>query len=92
MVVIAVFALVRAGHASLVPALTCAVVGLHFLPLARVFDLPLYLGTGLLLIATAVIGAFLSLQGVDTGSVSSVVGPPAALVLWVTSRVVARWG
>jgi len=91
-VVLAVFALVRVGHASLIPALTCAVVGLHFLPLARVFDLPVYLWSGLLLIVTALVGASGLLQGMDVGLAWSVVGLPAALVLWGTSLAVARRG
>ena len=92
-VVVAVFALVRVGQAGLIPALTCAVVGTHFLPLAKVYDLPLYLWTGLLLIVIAVVGAVvLLLLEMQTGPAWSVVGLPAALVLWATSLAVARRG
>lgn len=91
-VVLAVLALLRAGQAGLIPAVTCAVVGAHFLPLARIFDLPLYRWSGLLLILTAVVGALVSLQGMDAGPARAVVGSLAALVLWGTSIAVARRG
>ena len=91
-IVVAVFALVRAEEAPFIPAVVCAVVGAHFLPLARIFGLPLYRWTGALLVLTAGAGALALVLGVGAGPARTAVGLPAALVLWGTATVLARRG
>jgi hypothetical protein len=91
-IVAAVFGLVRAGVPALVPSAAGFVVGLHFLPLARIFDVPLYWWTGALLILAAAVGVIAFAYGAPVGIVLSVVGFPAAAVLWSTALLVARRG
>ncbi|MDQ1507561.1 MAG: hypothetical protein QOD57_5288 [Actinomycetota bacterium] len=74
----------RSGRSEWIPAAICAVVGLHFIPLARLFDVPLYYATaaGLCLVAaiTMILGA--------TGAAAlwrPLPGLGAALTLWATS-------
>src|SRR5262245_20772404 len=57
LIVGAVFALVRTGRPGLIPVVTCLVVGLHFLPLAWIFDLSIFWVTGSVLIALAAAAA-----------------------------------
>lgn len=84
-----VVALVVNGQPPLVPAAVCLVVGLHFLPLARVFDQPQFAWTGTALCVVAVAGAALLLAGHPGGAVG-LVGVGAAAVLWTTSLHVSR--
>jgi hypothetical protein len=92
LILIAVFGLAKAGHPGLIPAAVCCVVGLHFLPLARVFDVRTYLLTGTLLIAVAALGAAVYSQDPDGTLARVVVGLPAAVTLWATSLLIARRG
>ena len=92
LILIAVFGLVKAGRPALIPAAVCFVVGLHFLPLARVFDVAVYWLTGGLLIAVAVVGAVVFAYDADNALARAVVGLPAAVALWITSLLVARRG
>ena len=92
LIVVAVVGLVRAGHPVLIAPVTCAVVGLHFLPLARIFGIVLYLWTGALLIVVAAIGFFLVAGGVSTGAGLAAIGLPAAVILWATSLQLPRYG
>lgn len=92
LIVAAVFGLLRAGSPGLIVVAVCLVVGLHFLPLARIFDVPGYWWTGALLILVAAAGA--TAYGLDTGNetVRAVVGLPAAVALWSTALDVSRRG
>ncbi len=54
-------------------------VGLHFLPLARAFAVPLYLPTGLALVVVGALGAVLAGLGAAVAWVLAVVGLCAAL-------------
>jgi hypothetical protein len=93
LIVAAVVGLGRAGHPVLIAPVTCLVVGLHFLPLARIFGIvPLYLWTGAVLIVIAAVGFVLVAAGVSTGAVLAAVGLPAALTLWATSLRLPRYG
>lgn len=92
LIVAAVVGLVRAGHPVLIAPVTCVVVGLHFLPLARIFGIvPLYLWTGTILIVIAAVGFVLVAAGVSTGAVLAAVGLPAAVILWGTSLQLPRY-
>lgn len=81
---LAINLLPRWDHPQWIPTALCAVVGLHFVPLARLFRVPLYYATGgaLCLVATTtiVIGA---IGGSET-AVQLVPGVGAALSLWAT--------
>lgn len=73
-------------HAELIPALVCLVVGVHFFPLARLFDVPRYrlTGSALVIVAAATLITMLPLDlSAATGRAAASFG--AALVLWATS-------
>lgn len=74
---------------ELVPPVVCLIVGLHFFPLARLFDQPqhTWTATGLCLAA----GAGLVILAVGAGPEASrvVIGLVAAGTLWVTSARLA---
>ncbi|WP_404787457.1 hypothetical protein [Streptomyces pristinaespiralis] len=94
--VVAVFAVIAAsnatGHAELIPPGICLVVGLHFFPLARLFDQWQYRWTAVLLTAVAVVGIVVALAGSTDETVRVVVGAGAAVVLWLSSFHVAVRG
>ncbi|MEU0088279.1 hypothetical protein [Streptomyces sp. NPDC006274] len=94
--VVAVFAVIATanatGHAELIPPGICLVVGLHFFPLARLFDQWQYTWTGVLLTAVAVVGAVVAAAGSPGETVRVVVGAGAAVVLWLSSFHVALRG
>jgi hypothetical protein len=75
---------------GLIPPTVCLVVGLHFLPLARSFDTPLYWWTAGLLTLVAVTGAVGYAAGLGNGWIVMIVGFPAAVVLWATSLRLAQ--
>lgn len=86
---LASLALGRTGHAELIPAAICLVVGIHFFPLASIFDMPPYRWTAIALCVVAAIGAgLLGVTGAATGR--AVVGLGAAAVLWVSAFWVTR--
>ncbi len=53
-IVVAAVALGVTHHPDLIPAVVCAGVGLHFVPLARLFGVPLYHATAAVMCALAV--------------------------------------
>lgn len=55
----------RWSHAELVPVWVVLVVGLHFVPFAGAFRLPLFGWLGLTLVAIALVGGGAALSGVD---------------------------
>jgi hypothetical protein len=87
---LAVVGLTRLGRPEYIAPAVCLVVGLHFLPLARAFAVPLYRTTGLALVAIAVLGAVLAALGVEIAAVFALVGLCAALTLWATALQLAR--
>ncbi|MEU1084007.1 hypothetical protein ABZ368_27910 [Streptomyces sp. NPDC005908] len=81
--VVAVIAASNAsGHPELVPVGIALVVGLHFFPLARLYDQWQYRWTAVLLTAVAVVGGVLVLAGLSAESVRVAVGLACAAVLW----------
>jgi len=84
-----VVALIVVDQVTLVPAAECLVMGLHFLPLARLFDQPQYRWTGAALCLVAGLAGSLHLWGRGTAAVVVAAGG-AAVVLWATSLHVAR--
>ncbi|MFD3436840.1 hypothetical protein ACFWU3_04960 [Streptomyces sp. NPDC058685] len=94
--VVAVFAVIAASNATgrpeLIPPGICLVVGLHFFPLARLFDQWQYTWTAVALSVVAVVG-FVALAAGTTGETARVVvGLGAAVVLWLSSFHVAVRG
>lgn len=84
--IVAVIAAANAsGHPEYVPAGIALVVGLHFFPLARLYDQWQYRWTGALLTAVAVVGAVLVLAGLSAETVRAVVGLACAAVLWASA-------
>ncbi len=79
------------GAPELVPAAVCLVVGLHFIPLSRLFAQPQYRWTGVALCLVAVAGiAVFAAAGGDASR--AVVGFGAALTLWATAAHIALRG
>jgi hypothetical protein len=77
--------LARSGHSQWIPAVICALVGLHFIPLARVFSVPMYYATGVALGLVAGSTMILGASGAPTSLWQLLPGFGAALVLWSTS-------
>lgn len=76
---------------------TALIVGIHFLPLARLFRVPTYYITGVLLSALALVALLALLLGLTIGGQSPYnwslfVGWGATLVLWLTALSVTRFG
>ncbi|RFC71782.1 hypothetical protein [Streptomyces sp. AcE210] len=93
---VAIFVVIAAsnasGHPELIPPGICLVVGLHFFPLARLFDQWQYKWTAVFLTAVAVVGLVVAATGTTMETVRVVVGLGAALVLWASSFHVAVRG
>ncbi|MFE4589979.1 hypothetical protein [Streptomyces laurentii] len=93
---VVIFAVIAAsnasGHPAFIPVGICLVVGLHFFPLARLYDQRQYTATAALLTALAVVGFGLLLAGMAAESVRAVVGLGAALVLWGSALHVGTRG
>ncbi|MFD6888629.1 hypothetical protein [Streptomyces sp. NPDC059957] len=94
--VVAIFAVIAgsnaAGRPELIPAGICLVVGLHFFPLARLYDQWQYKWTAALLTAVAVAGFAAVAAGAAGEPVRVVVGLGAAVVLLGSSLHVAVRG
>lgn len=92
----AIFAVIAASNASgrpgLIPPAIALVVGLHFVPLARLYDQWQYKGTAVLLSAVAVAGFVLFAAGLSDGTVRAVVGLASAATLWASAYHVAVKG
>lgn len=84
-IVLAVVAPLAVGAPQLVLPAVCVIVGVHFFPLARLFDQPQYRWTGAGLCLAA--GAGLVILTIGPGQETSrvVIGLVAAATLWATS-------
>ncbi|MFF9343104.1 MULTISPECIES: DUF7010 family protein [unclassified Streptomyces] len=79
-----------AGRPEWIPVGICLAVGLHFFPLARLYDQRQYGWAAAVLTALAVLGAALTAAGTSAEAVRAAVGLPAALALFGTAVLVAR--
>lgn len=79
------------GAPSATPAAICLVVGVHFLPLAPVFDQPQYRWTAAGLVAVAAAG-LVAITAADAATAIAIVGFGAAAVLCATALHVATRG
>ncbi len=84
-IAVSINVLVRADRAEWVPAVVCVVVGVHFLPLARLFRVRLYYLTAAALLLVAATTALLGAAGVPAAVWRLLPGLGAAAVLWATS-------
>lgn len=86
LIMLVVLLLPKIGAGRLLSPGIALIVGVHFLPLARLFSARVYYATGALLILVALVALFLILQHIgflpDTWSLFSSVA--AALILWLT--------
>lgn len=74
----------RMGYPEAIPVAICLIVGIHFFPLAGIFDIEPYRLTAIALCAVAVTGGgLLAITGAAT--VRAVVGLGAAAVLWASA-------
>lgn len=81
---VAVFALARLGRPDLIPQAVGVIIGLHFLPLAKIFRAPLYYWTGGIIVVAA-LGSLL----IHRGYLRNTVGCAAVgLTLWMTGGVI----
>lgn len=80
------------GHPEFIPVGICLVVGLHFFPLARLFDQGQYTWTAISLTAVSVVGLAVLAAGTSAETIRTVVGLGAAVVLWASSFHVALRG
>jgi hypothetical protein len=78
---IAVFALARIGRFDLIPQVLGVIIGLHFLPLARIFRAPIYYWTASLLVVSE-ISSLLIPRGYDRNIFSCAA---VGIILWATS-------
>jgi hypothetical protein len=78
--------LARAGLSSWIPIAVAVIVGLHFIPLARVFDVPLYYWTGSL----CVLGMLACSMVRDAATRLLWAGLVMAAVLWLTAVVLLQ--
>ncbi|MGE3911919.1 MAG: hypothetical protein AB7K36_21350 [Chloroflexota bacterium] len=88
-IVVSVVLLSSAGAPSLIPATVCVIVGMHFIPLARIFDEAAYTLAGLVLCAIGLVG-YGMVALVDGPTSQVVVGCGAALTLWSTAVYLRR--
>lgn len=83
-IAVAINVLSRLGHSQWIPAVICAAVGLHFIPLARLFRVRLYDATAAALCLAAVATMALGAAGASESVWHLVPGLGAALALWAT--------
>jgi hypothetical protein len=81
---VAVFALARVGRGDLIPQALGVIIGLHFLPLVKIFRAPLYYWTGGIMVIAA-LGSLLMHRGYFRNVFACAA---VGLTLWVTSVAV----
>ncbi|MEU0136414.1 hypothetical protein ABZ172_20625 [Streptomyces sp. NPDC006296] len=80
------------GQPAFIPPCIALVVGLHFVPLARLYDQWQYKGTAALLCTVGAVGLALVAAGVPDEGVRAVVGLASAVTLWASAYHVAVKG
>ncbi|WP_051441992.1 hypothetical protein [Arthrobacter sp. H14] len=88
-IAVTVLGFIAADVPQLVPPVVSLIVGLHFLPLARLFDQPQYRWTGAGLSAASVAGLLILAVGPGAEASRIVAGFAAAATLWATSARLA---
>jgi hypothetical protein len=88
-IALVVLGFITAEVPQLVPPVVCLIVGLHFSPLARLFDQPQYLWTAAGGCAAGVAGLLMLAAGTELETSRIVVGLGAAGTLWLTAARLA---
>jgi len=83
-ILVAVVVLGRSDHGEWIPATICLVVGLHLIPLARLFRVPLYYATAAALCLVATTTMALGVAGAPEALWQLLPGIGIALALWAT--------
>src|SRR5690625_1566979 len=96
-IVIAIAVCNAAGHAELIPLVIALIVGVHFFPLAYLFQVKIYYYTGALLCLLPVITwifvpIHITLMEQQINAYMSIVGFGSSLILWGTSLVICLIG
>lgn len=81
----AINVLPRTGHPRLIPAVICAAVGLHFVPLARLFRVRVFYASAVGMCAIAAVTMVVGVAGAPAVLWRLLPGFGAALALWATS-------
>lgn len=94
LIALASILLARSQHTQYIVPVVALIVGLHFLPLARLFDVPAYLITGIALSLLGIVEIIallfaIPLAGPDPFNWSRVGAQGAAIILWLTEAYVA---
>ncbi len=87
-IVLASILLGRTDHGELVPLVIALIVGVHFLPLAYIFQVRAYYFTGVIMSLLALVALVALFFGVTLGGPyawATVVGLGSALILWATA-------
>ncbi len=84
-IAVAINVLVRSGHPQWIPAAICAAVGLHFVPLARLFRVRVFDATAVALCGVATTTMIMGVAGGPVLLWRLLPGFGAALALWATS-------
>jgi hypothetical protein len=86
-VIVAVVVLGVTGYPEMVAAVVCAGIGVHFLPLARLFDVPAYYVTGAALCLISIVTFVLAPATSNAALWTLIPGVGAAIVLYATCVV-----
>jgi hypothetical protein len=87
---IAIFWLIKLGVPQFIPGMLCAIVALHFLALAPIFQQPEFTKAGVALLAISGLGFFVTILGSDKSI--SLTAIPAGLTLWITALAISYQG
>ena len=82
-IALAIVACISVGQPDRITGCAVAVIGFHFIPLARLFRAPLYYATGVVMAICGVVSAW---DGTNAGVVTGAF--EAGLTLWVTAAIV----
>jgi uncharacterized membrane protein len=88
LIALAIVVLGRTGHPDLITVSIALIVGLHFVPLAAIFRVPLYYTTGIVMTTWTVI-CLVFLQSLSR-TISVAMG--CGLILWLTSLILLLAG
>jgi hypothetical protein len=83
---ITAFVLAHAGRSDLIPQALGVIIGLHFLPLAKIFKAQLYYSTGAIIVIAA-LGSLI----IPRGNIRGIAGCAGiGLTLWITGLAILR--
>lgn len=89
-IIVAVFLIPPSQQMHWAAPVVAAIVGLHFLPIARYLPYKPYYFAGIALVCVAAAGAAIELAGWSDAASQFVVGACSAFFLWMTSAAIVR--